>query len=186
MAKNENNPALSSQIDESAVRMIQRRIDKNGELLNKIVDRLVYQYCEQLDEYVEKIKVALKDERNPPTNWELDMWVMEIPVLLYFAGEGQEALGIKEDVAKAVRMELYNNTRMDSRGTVADKDSVAEIATQNEFLTHVAYQRAYKKIKLRMELGNELLQSIKKVISRRMAEYELGRVDSGRIAGGKR
>lgn len=183
MARNENNHALSAEIDDTQVRMLQRRIDKNSEILNKIVDKLVSQYCSQLDDYVRLIKTALQDERNPPSDYELDQWVMEIPVLLYFAGEGQEALGIKEDVAKAVRMELYNETRMDSKGTVADKDSAAEIATQNEFLTHVAYQRAYKKIKLRMELGNELLQSIKKVISRRMSEYELGRVDPQRVAG---
>lgn len=183
MAKNDNNKALSADINDAEVRTLQYRIDKNSEILNSIVNRLVGNYCSQLDQYVNKIKNALQDERNPPTDYELDLWAMELPVLLYFTGEGQEALGIKEDVAKAVRMELYNETRTAASGTVADKDSTAEMATQNEFLTHVAYQRAYKKIKLRMELGAEILQSVKKVISRRMVEYELARVDPQRIGG---
>jgi len=34
-----------------------------------------------------------------------------------------------------------------------------------------------------MEAANETLQSVKKVISRRMVEYEVARVDSGRIGG---
>lgn len=183
MGKNDNLIALSNDVDEEKVRAIQWRIDKNSTSLNSIVNKLVSKYCNQLDEYVELIRTALQDQNSPPTDYELDMWVMELPVLLYFTGEGQESLGIKEDIAKAVKMELYNNTRMDSTGTVADKDAAAELATQHEFLAHVAYQRAYKKIKLRMELANEILQSVKKVISRRMVEYELARVDPSRIQG---
>ena len=100
--------------------------------------------------------------KNPPTDKELDEFTLNIPVLLYFTGEAQEALGIKEDVAKAVKMELYNEIYNKSVGTIADKTAQAELLTQAEFITHVAYSRAYKKIKLRMEAANETLQSIKK------------------------
>ena len=76
--------------------------------MNSIVDRLVSEYCRSLDEYMQFIRNILNDTANPPTDRELDDFALNIPVLIYFTGEAQEALGIKEDVAKAVKQELYN------------------------------------------------------------------------------
>lgn len=176
-----SNNAFSSIIDEEQIKIIQYRIDKNGKIIDDIVNNLVSKYCGQMDTFIKKVKNLMEDSRNPPSDVELEGWVIELPILLYFSGEGQEALGVKEDIAKAIRMELYNEIRLDAKGTVADKNSLAESETQTEFLVQVVYQRAYKKIKLRMELGNELLQSIKKVISRRIAEYELGKNDPHKV-----
>ena len=68
-----------------------------------------------------------------------------------------------------------------STGTVADKTAAAELATQNEYITHIAYSRAYKKIKNRMDMAMETLQSIKKVISRRITEMEVSSTDPSKI-----
>lgn len=175
--------ALSGDIDAGKVRSLQKRIDKNSDLVNSIVNRLVSEYCRSLDEYMQFIRNILNDTANPPTDRELDDFALNIPVLIYFTGEAQEALGIKEDVAKAVKQELYNEVYDKASGTIADKSAAAELATQNEYIAHIAYQRAYKKVKLRMEAANETLQSIKKIISRRMVEYEVARVDPGRVGG---
>ncbi len=186
MANNDNDGAMSKDIEVGKVRALQKRIDANSDIINGIVDRLVQQYCQPLDDYIDFIRGILNDHNNPPTDRELDDFTLNLPVLLYFTGEGQEALGIKEDVAKAVKMELYNEAYEKAntgKATIADKTAAAELATQNEFITHIAYQRAYKKIKLRMELGNEILQSCKKVITRRCTEYEIARVDPARIGG---
>lgn len=183
MAKNLGNPALSTEINPTKIRKLQKRIDLNGDLINGIVNKLVSYYCSPLDEYMHTIMQILEDTNNPPTNEELDAFTLRLPVLIYFAGEAQEALGIKEDVAKAVRQELYNEVYEQSSGTIADKTAAAELATQDEYIAHIAYSRAYKKIKLRMDAANETLQSIKKVISRRMVEYEVSKVAPDRIGG---
>ena len=182
MAKG-NEIALSGEINVGKIRQLQKRIDANSDIVDSIVNRLVSDYCKPLDEYMEFIRNILNDTANPPTDRELDDFALNIPVLLYFTGEAQEALGVKEDVAKAVKQELYNEIYNKSTGTIADKTAAAELATQNEYIAHIAYQRAYKKVKLRMEAANETLQSIKKVISRRMVEYEVARVDPGRVGG---
>lgn len=178
-----NDSALSHEVEVGKVRQLQKRIDQNSDLVDTIVNRLVRDYCRPLDEYMAFIRNILDDPSNPPTDRELDDFALNIPVLLYFTGEAQESLGVKEDVAKAVKQELYNEVYEKSSGTIADKTSAAELATQNEYITHIAYQRAYKKVKLRMEAANETLQSIKKIMSRRMTEYEISRVDPGRIGG---
>ncbi len=182
MAKG-NEVALSGDIEVGKVRQLQKRIDNNSDIVDSIVNRLVSEYCRSLDEYMQFIRNILNDTANPPTDRELDDFALNIPVLIYFTGEAQEALGIKEDVAKAVKQELYNEVYDKASGTIADKTAAAELATQNEYIAHIAYQRAYKKVKLRMEAANETLQSIKKIISRRMVEYEVARVDPGRVGG---
>ena len=175
--------ALTGNIEIPKIQDLQKRIDENSDIIDGIVNKLVAGYCKPLDDYMKFIKEILDDADNPPTDRELDDFTLNLPVLLYFTGEAQEALGIKEDVAKAVKQELYNEIYEKSSGTIADKTAVAELATQSEYIAHAAYQRAYKKVKLRMESANETLQSIKKVITRRIAEYEISRVDPSRIGG---
>lgn len=170
-------------IDIDKVHELQGRIDSNGDIINNIANDIVNGYCKQLDEYITFIKEILDDVENPPTDKELDDFMLNIPVLLYFAGEGQETLGIKEDVAKAIKQELYNQTFDGATGTIADKTAVAELATQTEYITHIAYSRAYKKIKTKCETANEILQSVKKVVSRRTTEYEMTRVAPERVGG---
>lgn len=170
-------------IDKDKIANIIARVETNGDLIDEIVKKLVADYCKPLDEYMLFVRELLEDYQSPPTDRELDDFILNIPVLLYFTGEAQEALGIKEDVAKAVKQELYNEAFDNATGTVADKTATAELASQNEYIVHTAYQRAYKKIKLRMEAANETLQSVKKVVTRRTVEYEVARVDPGRVGG---
>ena len=99
MANNENDAALSEEIPVAKVKQLQRRINKNSALIDNIVNKLVADYCRSLDEYMEYIQGILKDDTNPPTDKELDDFTLNLPVLLYFTGEAQESLGIKEDVA---------------------------------------------------------------------------------------
>ena len=187
MGKNDNDKALTGDIRLGKVRKLQKRIDENSQLIESVVDKLVAQYCQGLDEYMNHIRNILNDREHPPTDEELDDFTLNLPVLLYFTGSAQETLGIKEDVAKAVKQEVYNEVYMTTSGTIADKSAASELATQNEFITHTAYNRAYKKIKLRMDAASETLQSVKKVLSRRITEYDMTRIDRGRFepGGGK-
>ena len=170
MAK--NNYALES-IDKEKVLKTLDRIDNNSELLDSVVNGLVDKYCSDLDKLMKDAKNIINDVENPITNDELDSFIMRLSTTLYFTGEAQESLGIKEDIARAVEREVYNRAHSEAKGTVSDKDVAAQIASQQEFVTLTAISRAYKKIKLRMDCGLELLSSFKKVVSRRMLEMEL-------------
>lgn len=183
MAKKDTDLSLAGEIDNEAIRQIQQRIQTNSRALDTVVNKLVSDYCRPLDEYLTLIKDILDDKRVPPTDQELDDFTLNLPVLLYFTGEAQESLGIKEDVARAIKTEVYNEVFNASSGTIADKTAKAELASQNEGITHLVHQRAYKKVKLRMEAANEVLQSVKKVVSRRISEYEMTRVSPERISG---
>ena len=173
--------AFAEKLDPDKLQGILKRTDENSDYINSIVNDIVNKYCKPLDDLMMTFQGILDDKHNPPTDEELDQMTMRLPNLLYFAGEGQEALGIKEDTSKAIKMEIYNKVHMETAGTVSDKEAKANAESQYETVVNAIYSRAYKKVKLRMEAGFEQLQSIKKVISRRCLEKELGRVDSGRL-----
>lgn len=158
-----------------------KQVESNSSGIEDIVNNIIKPYCEDLDNYIDFIKSILKDDKNPPTAQELDDFCINLSTYLYYAGGMQERLGIKDDIARAVYKEVYHSNR-DSieKGTVADKDSLAELASQEEALISMAYKRAYGIMKMKVSAGQELLSSIKKIISRRMQEVELTRIGGNR------
>lgn len=152
-------------------------IEEKSKVIDEIVEGIISPYCKDLDKYVAFIKDCLKDGENPPTTDELDDFCLNLSTYIYFAGGMTEQLGIRDDIAKAVYKEIYHTARASQeKGTVADKDSLAELASQEEYIISSSYTRAYKTMKAKVENAQELLSSCKKVLSRRMAEYELTRI----------
>lgn len=159
------------------IKDIRLHVEDNSKKIDDIVIDIIKPYCKGLDNYVSFIADCLKDGENPPTDVELDDFCMNLSTYIYFAGGMCEQLGIRDDISKAVWREVYNDNRSSiDKGTVADKDSLAELRSQQEQLTNVCYNRAYKIMKSKVSNAQELLQSCKKVLSRRMQEQELTRL----------
>ena len=167
---------LYEQIEPESMKNIQNRVELDSKALMDIVNGIIQPYCKDLDDYVKFIKDCLKDGERPPTNDELDDFCTNLATYIYFAGGMCEQLGIKDDISKAIYKEVYNSERDRGTGTVADKDSLAELASQQELLTNVCYNRAYRIMKAKIDAAQELLGSVKKVLSRRMSEQELTRL----------
>nr|DAH45625.1 MAG TPA: hypothetical protein [Caudoviricetes sp.] len=152
---------------------LMQRVDCISEAIRKISDELVNKYCKDLD----SVMIALREILNNPnsiTDMMLEEYIMELANTLYFTGSAQEDLGIKEDTCKAIRQEVYSKAREQATGkTVADKTAQAELMAQAETMTLTIYSRAYKKVKLRMDAGYEMLNSLKKVMNKRITEMEL-------------
>lgn len=163
-----------SEVDKTAVSGVQSKIENHSSVLSDIVNDIIEPYCRDLDRYVMFIKECLHDGETPPTNDELDDFCMNLSTLIYFAGGMCEQLGIRDDISKAVYKEVYNDARSSlSEGTIADKDSIAELQAQQEQITSVCYNRAYRIVKAKVDAAQELLASCKKVLTRRCQEFEL-------------
>lgn len=169
-----------SSINIDTITKAQTNVENNSLLMDEVVNNIIEPYCRDLDKYVSFIRDVLKDGENPPTNAELDDFCMNLSTLIYFASSMCEQLGIRDDISRALYKELYHSKRsaLDS-GTVADKNSLAELQSQNEQLTNICFSRAYKQMKAKVESAQELLSSCKKVLSRRMNEYELTHMQKG-------
>lgn len=152
---------------------IMNKVDSTSNIIKELSDNLVEKYCTSLDVKMGVIRLELK-ENNSLTDDTLEKHILELANILYFTGSAQEDLGIKEDTCKAIRQEVYSKAREQATGkTVADKTAQAELISQAETMTLAIYSRAYKKVKLRMDAGYEMLNSLKKVMNKRITEMEL-------------
>lgn len=164
---------ITNDADMNRTDAIMKNVDNISDTIKEISDKLVEKYCGELDEEMKKIGNMLICSQNMTDN-ELDFEILNLANILYFVGAGQEDLGIKEDTCKAIRQEVYSKAREQATGkTVADKTAQAELVAQAETMTLAIYSRAYKKVKLRMDAGYEMLNSLKKVMNKRITEMEL-------------
>ena len=151
---------------------IMKNVDNISDTIKEISDNLVTKYCKDLDNIMSELRQEITSKEID--NYILESYIMELANTLYFTGSAQEDLGIKEDACKAIRQEVYSKAREQATGkTVADKTAQAELIAQAETMTLAIYSRAYKKVKLRMDAGYEMLNSLKKVMNKRITEMEL-------------
>jgi hypothetical protein len=163
--------------DMKKVSTIRDKVEEHSSHIDNVVADIIKPYVKDLDNYVSFIKECFKDGENPPTTAELDDFVMNLAAYIYFASGACEQLGIRDDISKAIYKEMYHSQRSKiSHGTVADKDSIAELESLSEQITNIAYNRAYKIMKAKVENAQELLSSAKKVLSHRISEMELTRI----------
>lgn len=152
---------------------IMNNVDNISDTIKEISDKLVKKYCSDLDNFMQVTRnIIIRNDGI--TDVQLEQSILELANILYFTGSAQEDLGIKEDTCKAIRQEVYSNAREQATGkTVADKTAQAELIAQAETMTLAIYSRAYRKVKLRMDAGYEMLNSLKKVMNKRITEMEL-------------
>ena len=147
------------------------------EAIDKAIDQITSEYCADLDEYVRIIDNTLRDANDPVTDTELDEFALNLSSLIYFTSVGCERLGVQDDISKSVYKEAYNSARaLLEKGTVADKNTQAELEAMEEHIANIVYNKSYKIVKAKVEAAQELLGSVKKVMSRRMTEMELSRI----------
>lgn len=168
---------IFGKIDKDKVSNTRNTVETTSETIDNMVNDVIKPYCNDLDRYVKFISECLKDGQNPPTDDELDDFVLNLSTYIYWASGACEQLGVRDDISRAVYKEVYNNKRNTlSSGTVADKDSIAELESMQEQITNVVYNRAYKIMKAKVENAQELLSSCKKVLSHRLQEMSLTQI----------
>lgn len=146
---------------------IQDRVESHSSQINSLVNKIIEPYVSGLDKYVTFISNCLKDGNQAPTDEELEDFCLNLSTQIYFASGACEQLGIRDDMSKEVYKEVFNTFRDEVTGTIADKDAYAELNAQKEQIINIAYARAYKILKSKIDNAQEMLNSCKKVLTRR-------------------
>lgn len=154
--------------------ILNEEIQKNSKLIEDIVYDISRQYTKPLDDIMVICK-QIFTSGDKITDEELEDLLTQLPSVLYFVNEGQEFVGLKEDVAKITKTNNYNIIRAKATGTVADKNTTAELSVMNEEINRIIYQRSYKMIKSKVEMGQEMINSLKRVCDARKNDYEISR-----------
>lgn len=155
-------------------REILDKVEENSAELDKTINEIIERYSGELDDYLKFIRGILRNDEQPPTDAELDDFALNLSTMIYFTSVGAEQMGIRDDLSHSVYKEAYNTARsMMKSGTVADKNAQAEIDATAERVVNIVYNKCYKILKAKVDAAQEVLSSVKKIISRRMNEAEL-------------
>lgn len=153
---------------------ISNSVENNAKLVDDVVNELVGQYSKELDAVIAQAHEALSHRSQLADN-EIDFFILKIPMSMYYSSVAQEEMGIREDVSRMIRQRLYIDARQSASGTIDDKNTAAEAQVMQETLTAAAYKRATNILKAKNTAAQEVLSAFKKVLSRRMEEYQLTR-----------
>jgi hypothetical protein len=154
------------------------KIEENSAEIDQTVRDIIEKYSGELDDYMNFIRGILRNDEQPPTDAELDDFALNLSTMIYYTSVGAEQMGIRDDISSSAYKEAYNVARsLQKSGTVADKNTQAELDAMAEKVISIVYSKAYRILKAKVESAQEVLSSVKKIISRRMNEYELSRMN---------
>lgn len=168
-------------VDTDKVTDLLDRTAQNVEYFNDVTKQVTEEYTKNLDKLMQEFYKMQKDLDSVSTD-KLESIYLELTNLLYFMGTKLEQLGMHSDMSKAMKQEIYNKAYLDNqikdrekknKTTIAENQAVAEEASKYESAVNSIYERSYKIIKFKIDAGYEFVNTLRKVISRRMQETEL-------------
>lgn len=151
------------------------RVEGRSFPLEQAVKNIVDLHTKDLQIVIHKIRDLLKDETDQLTDLEIDDIMLQLPILLFDITDDQELVGMQSDLATQIYKESYNEAYKIARGTIADKQSVAELNAMASKLDSLIYERAYKIIKQKISMAIETLNAVKKVQTSRQQKYDIDR-----------
>ena len=164
--------------------------DDNVMAFQDICVKVVEYYSNDLDDLMSKIKQDVVEVDEVDTN-TIERYFLRLTNHLYFMGVQVETLGVYDDLSEISAKEEYNTTFIESQGvapsdvkskmTVAERQALAEESAKYGFTVNSIYNRAYKIIKFKIESAQEMVKTLSKVLSKRMAEMQLDMTNKGRI-----
>ena len=152
-------------------------VQDTSSLINELVDEVVKQYSGAFDQYIHEILETKLKHSYDLTNHEIEEITLRIPLYLYLIATGLENLGVDGDVAKFKKQEVHNTAYMAIEGTIQDKTKYAELKSSKEQVIEIVYQRAYKKLKLKLDAAYAVHASVRKILTKRITELELSKSD---------
>lgn len=169
--------ALATELEMESFRKIMGIVDTHTDTVQSVVYEIVNEYTKDIDKLIDDIQAKLNSQEflDP---YDMDRYEVQIPLCLYYLSEGLSYIDTMKDVSKAIRQVAFNEARARATGTVADKDAIAEQAVEQETLASITFDKAYKLLTHKKEIALELLTALKKVTSRRIAEYDMSRYNS--------
>ena len=81
-------------------------------------------------------------------------------------------------MANQVHKEAYSEAYKLARGTIPERQSIADLKTRAEQLEKILFDRSYKMIKQKFEMAIETLNAVKKVQAARQQRYDLNKFSS--------
>lgn len=160
----------------------------NVNYFQEITDKVVNSYAESLDLIMHKIYEDIVCVDQPALS-TLEKYFLELSNCLYFTGTKLEKLGIYDVMSKNAYKEVYNEKYLNPNDlvtndakkklTVAELTAISEKAAQYEGIVNDVYNKAYKMLKSKIDSATLMLNSMSKIITKRITEMQLSSVNPG-------
>lgn len=169
--------------DKNKINELFNNTNDNVEYFEGIVKTVIEHYSSDLDGLMKNIYNEIICIDQPALN-TLEKYFLELSNCLYYMGDKLERLGVYDVMSKNSYKEVYNNKYLgltdvgDSKKkpTVAELTALSENEAQYEGIVNDIYAKAYKILKNKIEAATTMLNSISKIISKRMIEMQLNSV----------
>lgn len=174
------NNTLLTDVDKDSMNEVFETTETNVEYFTSMSDSLVTLYTKNMDELMSDLYVDCI--QNDASDMALEKYLLELNNMLYFLGTKLETVGIKDDLSKMASKEAFNNAYLRNRlkdaenrnkTTVAELTAIAEASSKYETVLNSLYARVYKQIKFKMDAGYDMVNSLRKIISKRMQDQNL-------------
>lgn len=178
----EQNKTIANSLDVEKLKDLMTSTENNVAVFDSITSDVVSKYADALDTLMKDLYQNVISVAGDVPSSVLESYYLNLTSTLYFMGEKAERVGIHADVSKAASKEIYNkayleNQIVDATGknkkTVNENMAHAEEASKYESVVNSIYERVYKQLKYKLDLGREMVSTLRKVISSRMQEQAL-------------
>lgn len=169
---------------ENSIMALMDSIKDDSTIFERIVDRLVSEYCYELDEYVKNLDSILRDIRRGRikrySELQLEIRSLELATKMYKATDGIAVLGSQSDVAKNRRKSKFDAiyATLKGPGTIPDKTAEANSLLGEDLLVESITERALKVVTQKLKNANRILEALKKVLTSQMIAKEVWRKEA--------
>lgn len=166
-----------SDITREEIKALDDIVKKHTFVLNDIVSDIMEDSTRGIDDVIYRINRRLRNISTVPTEI-LEECVLELSICVYYTSQTLEEMGIRYDVSKALYKEVFDSHYNDIDGTINDKTAYSQSKSIKQDIEKSINERAYRRIKNKIDIATELIAVIKKVISRRISEFELSKLNT--------
>ena len=169
-------------IDKDKIKEVSDNIDENVNYFNEIIDSIVKENTQDLDIILMKIDTYIVKVDNPSAE-VIEKAFLELTNYLYFMQEKVEKLNIYDSLSKISYKDTFNERYMNpkllkEKPTVAELTSYAERCTIYEQSMNEVYNKAYRIVKSKVDSAQVMVQTLSKVLSKRMSDSQLSNRDN--------
>ena len=176
------NDTFLNNIDTKKVTEIVNATVDNSKYFNEMCSSIVLEYSEALDSLMSDIFVSCV-KNNDVSMETLQSYYLELSNMIYFMNEKLEALGVKADMAQSAYKEVYSKSCIvgsrdkDEKGkskiTVSELQAKASLDAQYEGVVSSIFEHAYKVVKGKVASAQDMMNSLRRIISSRTEEIRL-------------
>lgn len=176
------NDTFLNGVDVGKVEEVIKSVNDNSKYFNDVCSGIVKEYSESLDGLMSDIYVSCVRD-NDVSMETLQSYYLELSNMIYFMNERLEALGVKSSMAESAYKEVYSKNVIieskdkDEKGkskvTVSELQAKAALGAQYENVVSSIYDHAYKVVKGKVSSAQDMMNTLRRIISSRTEEMRL-------------